>query len=548
MANRFDWNALDEKIESTLRDSEDLDTRSKALTTLALSTVLEIDIDEAIDAITDGGNDRGIDALYIDDRENRSDIHLLQTKCVAEFEKSKHNFPGAEVDKIVSYMSDLIQGNTEALRAANLQLSRKTADALEVLKRTDATVTVHFVGNMEPLVADEMKRLQAVFDKYRAVRFVMHDLGALADYFLAKKTPAFDRELTVIDTNFFDRTDLNLRGMVCSVTALDIVDAIKSEHDKDRVELGIFDQNVRVYLKHGNRINQRIINSALAEDNHMFWYQNNGITMTCDKIEMAPSRRSPKICLRNVQIVNGGQTSHCLFEAAKQGREKIEDVLLLVRIIETTSEDVKLAIAESTNSQTPINVRDLRANDRLQRQLEDSFADMGYFYERKARQHEKCSKTLRIDSLSAGQDFLAYGVGLPEVAKKDRGRVFGDLYDTVFTDDLTASKLLISKRLSEEIHKRKSVVRKKIRNDEIVDKKDLSLIDGAFHALFAVRQISQREGRPLWEYEETCKSIDEALTIVGKLYVDAQEMDANFSSNRFFKDARTKDAITKLVG
>ncbi|WP_341214310.1 AIPR family protein [uncultured Limimaricola sp.] len=192
-------------------------------------------------------------------------------------------------------------------------------------------------------------------------------------------------------------------------------------------------------------------------------YQNNGITMTCDKVEHGPSRRSPKIKLTNVQIVNGGQTSNCLFEAAKESREKIEDVILLVRIIETTSEDVKMSIAETTNSQTPINVRDLRSNDRQQRQLEEALADLGFYYERKSGQHSDKPSSNRVDALAAGQAYLAFGVGLPETAKKDRGRVFGDLYDTVFAEDLTANKLLTSFRLAQLIAERKEISGKRLR-------------------------------------------------------------------------------------
>lgn len=246
--------------------------------------------------------------------------------------------------------------------------------------------------------------------------------------------------------------------------------------------------------------------------------------------------------------MNGGQTSNCLFEAAKESREKLEDVLLLVRIIETTSEEVKLRIAETTNSQTPINARDLRANDRLQRQLEESFADLGFFYERKSNQYVLEDKRQRIDALSAGQAHLAYGIGLPEVAKKDRGRVFGDLHDTVFTDDLTAPKLLVASQLAAIIDDEKSLVRKKIRDEVPLGAGEMSLIDGAFHVLFAARQISQREGRKLWNYAEASLAVPEALEIVKSLYNEEQKNVPNFSSNRFFKDARTKDKITKAVG
>jgi hypothetical protein len=547
MANMFDWNALDQKINSTIAEYDEL-SRSKALTVVAVSEIVEIDVDEAVDAITDGGNDRGADALYIDDRDAKNDIHIFQSKCVNDFEKSKNNFPSGEIDKLISFVTDLTNHDTEALRSANDLLKVKILDALEVLKESNATITVHFVGNTAPLIESEMKRIRTAFSRYRAIEFRMHDLDTLSDFFLEKRAPELVREITAIDTNFFDRTDQNLRGVVCSVAALDIVDAIRSEEGPDQVEAGIFDQNVRVYLKRRNRINRRIIESALSDDNHMFWYQNNGITMTCDKIDLGPSKRSPKIKLTNVQIVNGGQTSNCLFEAAKEQKEKIEDVILLVRIIETSSEDVKMSIAETTNSQTPINVRDLRSNDRQQRQLEEAFADLGYYYERKSGQHASKDSSKRVDALSAGQAYLAYGIGLPETAKKDRGRVFGDLYDTVFSEDLSANKLLTSFKLIGLVNEKKKEIRNKIRAGSSLESGEMSLIDGSFHVLFAIRQICNRDSIDTWDYNLAKDKLNEAVNVVSKLYAGSQLSDANFSSNRYFKDARTKDQVTRTVG
>ena len=106
MANMFDWNALDQKITTTAAEYTDLD-RTKSLTAVAVATIMEVDIDEAVDAITDGGNDRGVDAIFIDDRDTKNDIHIFQTKCVSDFEKSKNNFPSAEIDKLGSRLIDL---------------------------------------------------------------------------------------------------------------------------------------------------------------------------------------------------------------------------------------------------------------------------------------------------------------------------------------------------------------------------------------------------------------------------------------------------------
>ncbi|NHN91183.1 AIPR family protein [Acetobacter sicerae] len=542
MANRFDWNALEQKISNVMNENDELN-RTKALTAVAASAILEIDLDQAIDSITDGSDDRGVDALFIDDRDSRKDIHLFQAKCVSSFDKAKNNFPSGEIDKIASFIVDLTGHDHEALTSSNPILREKIKDAIDILSEPNATLTVHFVGNMAPLTEAETKRVNTAFSRYRAISFEMHDLDTLSDFFLEKKAPSLNREITVVDTNFFERVDRNIKGIVCSISAPDIINMIRSTEDPENVDMKIFDQNVRIYLKKQNRINKRIIESALSDQNHMFWYQNNGITMTCDKIDVAPSKRAPKLKLHNVQIVNGGQTSNCLFEANKADANKVEDVIILTRIIETTSDEVKSTISETTNSQTPINVRDLRSNDRQQRQLEESILDIGYYYERKTSQHSEQSSDLRVDALSAGQAYLAYAVGFPEVAKKDRGRVFGDLYETVFSEQLTAEKLLNSYLIMKKIDEHKKNVRKNISKEIPLKKGEISIIDGAFHVLFAISQICTRDGKDRWNVEQATQCIPEALNVISNLYEDRRETIPNFSSNRFFKDAKTKDIV-----
>ena len=63
-------------------------------------------------------------------------------------------------------------------------------------------------------------------------------------------------------------------------------------------------------------------------------------TFNCDSFSYAIGKRTPIVELVNTQIVNGGQTSNALFEASQIASEKLEDVLVLVRIIETKSQPV----------------------------------------------------------------------------------------------------------------------------------------------------------------------------------------------------------------
>lgn len=547
MANRFDWNALEDKIKLAMEETSEIPNRTQALTVISLQAIFGIDIDEAFDSITDGGNDRGCDALYIDDEGEKNDIHIFQVKCVNEFSKSSSNFPGGEVDKITSFLEDLLTEDHDGLSGANEKLKLKVRDAIETLSNSNATVTVHFLGNLASLIEDEKERILTKFSKYTAVKYEAHTLDSLSDFFLQKSIPNLTREIAVVDTDFFIRSDKNLRSTVATVQAIDLVNALMLDNDKTKVDTRIFDQNVRIYLKKSNRINSAIIDSALSDDNYLFWYRNNGLTITCDKMEIGTTKRNPKIKIKNIQIVNGGQTSNCLFEAYKRDPDKLNDVLILVRIIETEAEDVKLAVSESTNSQTPINIRDLKSNSRQQRQLEDMFADYDLYYERKLNQHQNQPRAKRVDALSAGQSYLAYGLGLPEVALKDRGRVFGNLYETVFHESITPEQLYMPLQLMRSINQIKSETRKKLRNNEQLETGEVSIIYAAFHVLFALKQIAVKNGLNLYDYDSVQLYMSVAINIVRDIYIEETQSDENFSPNRFFKDAKTKDKITRKV-
>ncbi|WP_199782540.1 AIPR family protein, partial [Cronobacter dublinensis] len=294
-------------------------------------------------------------------------------------------------------------------------------------------------------------------------------------------------------------------------------------------------------------INRRIIETALSERSPLFWYLNNGITITCDSFSYIKGKRAPLVELKNIQIVNGGQTSNALFEASLNAEEKLEDVLILVRIIETKSQPVSLAIAESTNSQTPIKSRDLRSNDDIQKKLEEAFEGMGLFYDRKDGQHSNQPKNVRIDALSAGQAHLAYSLDLPEVAKKDRGRIFSDLYETVFTDELMADDLLAAVKVLSVIENKKKILQASIRKEEKFNSSHTFLIDGAYHVLFAVGQICDVKGVDRLNYQEAINYVPKAIKYISEMVDKAQRDDVSFSFNRYFKDAKTKTKIAAYV-
>ncbi len=67
MATLLDWSNV-ASATGQLVENLGLDDQREAFSLLCLSTILKIDYDEARGALTDGSMDRGVDAIYLDDR------------------------------------------------------------------------------------------------------------------------------------------------------------------------------------------------------------------------------------------------------------------------------------------------------------------------------------------------------------------------------------------------------------------------------------------------------------------------------------------------
>jgi len=150
----------------------------------------------------------------------------------------------------------------------------------------------------------------------------------------------------------------------------------------------VLERNIRRYLGPTSRVNQAI-RATLADPDHSgdFYFFNNGITITCTQLRHnALQRDNHRVKLENMQIINGGQTCRSIQEALSQpGPEAREAATVLVRLYELEEDDPDLvaAITYATNSQNPVELRDLRANDAKQRELELSVAELGYRYRRR---------------------------------------------------------------------------------------------------------------------------------------------------------------------
>lgn len=240
MANLIDWNTLNHKVELFFDNESNVDTHQKAFPLLMLTTLLDVSDEEAEDAVTDGGHDRGVDAVFVDERDGKNSVHVFQFKYVSTFQKSKNNFPSVEIDKLVSFFDDVLDENKEMEETCNPILWSKIQEIWSAFNRKNLSIEVHFCGNMDSMNEASQLRANNHFKKYPYINIHHHSLDAIISLLIDKKTPRIDNSITVVDKDYFDRTDGNVRGMICTIEALELIRIITDPDHPEKVLPDIF--------------------------------------------------------------------------------------------------------------------------------------------------------------------------------------------------------------------------------------------------------------------------------------------------------------------
>lgn len=135
----------------------------------------------------------------------------------------------------------------------------------------------------------------------------------------------------------------------------------------------ILQSNVRLFLSTTRRANKAMLNTLKNNPNGFLAF-NNGLSITCSKVETSSTGRITKLV--DMQIVNGGQTTAVLSEARKTPISKetkdtisLKDVKVAVKITEIQKsnksslyEKVVSEISEAANTQTAVKKSDFLSN------------------------------------------------------------------------------------------------------------------------------------------------------------------------------------------
>jgi hypothetical protein len=165
------------------------------------------------------------------------------------------------------------------------------------------------------------------------------------------------------------------------------------ENENLEIVSSLFYDNVR-HWQEWNAVNTEMRQTLENAQNSLFFpLLNNGITIVARKV----SPTGNKFVLEDYQVVNGCQSSYVMHEC----REHLTaQVMVPVRIIATTDEDIKNSIIKATNRQTQVTEDQLFALSEFPKKLEAYFPAFSgshkLYYERRSRQYSNDSTVEKI--------------------------------------------------------------------------------------------------------------------------------------------------------
>ena len=167
----------------------------------------------------------------------------------------------------------------------------------------------------------------------------------------------------------------------------------------------LLEKNVRSFLQVKGAVNKGI-RDTLRDDPDMFLAYNNGISVTAESVEIVrDGNGKPSIRrIRDMQIVNGGQTTASIFNAYhdKKIAADLSKVFVQMKLSVITSPDnmdeIVPQISAFANTQNKVQVADFSANDPYHRRIEElsrtiwapavnGMKPVNWFYERARGQY-----------------------------------------------------------------------------------------------------------------------------------------------------------------
>ncbi|MBP5401353.1 MAG: AIPR family protein [Bacteroidales bacterium] len=330
-----------------------------------LRNIYLLDQLQAKDAITDGANDKQIDAVYIDEDEQK--IHIIQGKFY-----TGDTVNAEPIREVISAWSqfdhlDKLQDNAnEKLKKKICEISTALEDETYCLCFELITTSTFSEDANRDIEAFQSKLAETDDDCFNA-QFEVVDKQGIEDKYnmvLEQVNPSLNHTV-VLERGKYLMTDLSNTKVL--LAAVSLKECIKMPGIKDG---SLFQKNVRQSLGINNTVNKKIKKTlsdpAKCRD---FFFFHNGITAICNKMEVVADGQFK---FYGLNVVNGCQSLNTIISCSETVKKR-DDAYVLIRFYEIPQRDRADSISINTNTQSAVKARDLRSNSKQVLKLKKAY-------------------------------------------------------------------------------------------------------------------------------------------------------------------------------
>lgn len=418
--------------------------RSICFVFVVAKTLLDLTDEEALECLTDGFSDFRIDALHMSPIvDGKFTVTLFQAKYTHDLTKQLTNFAETDIACVIPAAKHI--RNPASVIPVNDRLAPKIQEIQSLTAGGDIPLVRVVICNNGLAWKEDGQALidMEAFDEQVTFEHVNHE--SLCS--LMQATSPINARI-VTKGKWIEEKHGDKNVFIGKVPVREIETIFTQHGDK------LLNANIRRFLGlQKNSVNLAIKETLLdASQRDSFYLFNNGITISCTELDFP--RGQPQdvvLTIKDIQVLNGGQTCRTiqstLSELAASGTT-LEDAFVLVRIyvLPADSADLVASITLATNSQNPVDLRDLRSNDLRQKNLEYSISQLGYSYQR-FRSTASARAATAISSAKAAESVLAVWRLHPFQAKFHGKKHFSDLYGFIFSDSLNGAQVVLAHKI-----------------------------------------------------------------------------------------------------
>lgn len=391
------------------------------------------DRNETKDDITDGADDKQIDAIVIDD--DKSTIFIIQGKFMGG--------NGVDAEPLREVLSSWIQFRdlVRLQEVGNNKLKRKLSEVAKALEDDyeiafELITTANLTDAASLDLATFQERLAELSEKddiSSSIAVIDKDeLRRRYDLALERENPSINYSLDLTQTNYMP---LDVGGTQVILAAVPLKECIKMPGIKDGT---LFQKNVRQSLGLSNRVNKGIKATIYSDKHRDFFFFHNGITAICNKLEV----QNGKLKLHGLSVVNGCQSLNTILSCSERVKT-LDDTSVLFRFYEIPQRDRADRISINTNSQSAVKPRDLRSNDKrvlnLKKLYEQRYLS-GYFITKRGEvAPADKDKNNVLDLSDLGKYLIAWHSQRPNISYSET-KIFDKYFEQLFRREYTPEK------------------------------------------------------------------------------------------------------------